>query len=282
MRLTALANKFRTDKGTVAFAGHGYTTVYEMLFEPLRDRPIDLLEIGLSAGGPEVGQVADRAVIDAPSMRLWHEYFPKARIHGLDISDFSQFRSDWFVFFRADCGDAAQLEQVIRSGAQFDIVIDDGSHASFHEQLALCTLFAAVKPGGLYIIEDLNWQPEAYEKTLPRVPKTAELLAEFLATGRFPGSPAISQAQWDEVANHVANVMLFDEDQLVTMRRLYNDATGDRPEMPHYLDSKLPRLAQARAYARRVLEAAVGLARAVRADVSPRRPRIKLAVLQKR
>jgi hypothetical protein len=282
MRLTALANKVGTDKGTVTGAGHAYTSVYEVLFEALRDREIDLLEIGLSAGGPEVGQTADRAVTDLPSIRMWHEYFPKARIYGLDISDFSQFQSDWFEFFRADCGDAAQLAQVARTGARFDIVIDDGSHASFHQQLALSILFPTVKVGGLYIIEDLNWQPEGYERTLPDVPKTTELLTRFMATGRFQDHHAISREQWESVQNHVASVMLFDEDQLVTMRRLYNDASGDRPDMHHYLDSTGSRRLLSRGHTRRVLEALGGLARALVGDGVPHRPRVKLAVLQKR
>jgi hypothetical protein len=41
----------------------------------------------------------------------------------------------------------------------FDVIIDDASHASRHQQIALDVLFSFVKPGGLYIIEDLHWQP---------------------------------------------------------------------------------------------------------------------------
>lgn len=86
-QLTEIANETGTDKGTVHKDGHAYTLVYEPLFEQLRDRPINLLEIGLSIGGPELGQPASRKVTDAPSIRMWHEYFPKARIFGIDISD---------------------------------------------------------------------------------------------------------------------------------------------------------------------------------------------------
>jgi hypothetical protein len=279
--LTDLANKFGTDKGTVSGGGHAYTIVYELLLRPLRDRQINLLEIGLAAGGPEVDRAADRAVVDPPSIRMWHEYFPRARIHGLDISDFSEFESDWFVFFRADCGDAKQLEKIARETTRFDIIVDDGSHASFHQQLTLCTLFPTLKPGGLYIIEDLTWQPETYEATLPPTPKTADLLVEFVATGRFRASAGISADQWRSVERDAANVVLFDEDQLMAMRRLHNAVTGHKPEMPHYLDASWPRRVLSRGYARRLLEGFSGLARAAMADASLRRPRIKLAVLQK-
>ena len=45
-RLTSLANLYGTDKGTGP-RGHHYTRIYSELLEPLRDRPIRILEIGL-------------------------------------------------------------------------------------------------------------------------------------------------------------------------------------------------------------------------------------------
>jgi len=43
-----------------------------------------------------------------------------------------------------------------------DIIIDDASHASHHQQNAFLTLFPKLRSGGLYIIEDLRWQPKTY------------------------------------------------------------------------------------------------------------------------
>ena len=74
-RLTEIANEAGTAKGTVHMNAHAYTLVYEPFFEQLRDRPINLLEIGLSIGGPELGQPASRSVTDAPSVRMWRDYF---------------------------------------------------------------------------------------------------------------------------------------------------------------------------------------------------------------
>jgi hypothetical protein len=120
---------------------------------------------------------------------MWRSYFPAARIFGVDISDFSSFNSNWFRFYQADCGDARQLDQVVTelrgSGVIFDIILDDASHASFHQQLAMLKFFPRLNPGRLYIIEDLNWQPRSYETRLPKVPKTSKLLADKLETGKF-------------------------------------------------------------------------------------------------
>ncbi len=59
------------------------------------------------------------------------------------------------------------LRENIQSATQdikdVDIIIDDASHASHHQQNAFVTLFPKLRSGGLYIIEDLRWQRPAYE-----------------------------------------------------------------------------------------------------------------------
>src|SRR5262249_13345342 len=124
------------------------------------------------------------------------------------------------------------LERVAQTGVTFDIIIDDGSHASFHQQLTLCTLFKTLKSGGLYFIEDLNWLPETYQRELPSVPHTETLLGRFLANGTFTQTGAIPESQWAAVGQQIGNIMFFDEDTLVDGRRLFNLLTGTKPCHP--------------------------------------------------
>src|SRR5690349_9455306 len=170
--LADIANRCGTDKGTVPQQGHAYAIIYNDLFRPLRDKPIRLLEIGLSIGGPEFGASKDREVSNIPSIRMWHEAFPRAHLYGLDICDFYKFETDWFTFIQADTGDADALAKIRALGVEFDIIVDDGSHASYHQQLAFDILYPLLKAGGFYIIEDLNWQPPHYEQSLPARQKT--------------------------------------------------------------------------------------------------------------
>ena len=51
--------------------------------------------------------------------------------------------------------DAATLRECAEHGP-FDLIVDDGSHFPEHQMLAFETLFAAVKPGGVFIIEDIE------------------------------------------------------------------------------------------------------------------------------
>lgn len=190
INLTDLADQYGSDKGSTK---HRYTELYHMLFNPYRQRKINFLEMGLLIGGPEHGIDADRPTGDLPSIRMWLEYFPKARIHGLDVSDFSWFDHDRFTFHRCDMDDRAAIARAAAQMPAPDIVIDDASHASHHQQNAFLEIFPKMAPGGLYVIEDLRWQPDTYE--VAGITKTAALLRSFIDTRAFEHSdPDVADA----------------------------------------------------------------------------------------
>jgi hypothetical protein len=180
--LTALANRFGTDKGNAEGHAHDYTRLYGFLFEQFRMEPFSMLEIGLHRGGVEGGGTVDRVAQDAPSMRMWLEYFPNAFCYGFDLSDFSNIRLDRFEFIRGDLSSEQQLAALAARLPPLRLLVDDGSHASFHQQLAFTRLFDSIAPGGFYVIEDFHWQP-GFEAALPPCRKTAEIFEDFLCTG---------------------------------------------------------------------------------------------------
>ena len=210
--LTALANLYGTDKGT-GRRGHHYTRIYSELFEPLRGRSVRLLEIGLmgmrhdgwdDAKLRDSGQAHGR---DAPSLRLWSHYFPSGEIFGLDFNDFTAVEVPRTKIFQADASNPAALQAVVDSiGGELDIIIDDASHASDHQQITLGALFPALKPGGLFIIEDLHVQPDREPEGAT---KTADVLRRAEATGEFRGSHLTSDAS-AFLGEQVERVALFD------------------------------------------------------------------------
>lgn len=148
--LTTLMNRHGTDK---LFAHH-YDGEYTRHFEPLRDKAIRLLEIGI--GGYNV------AGKGGESLRVWHAYFPNAQIIGIDIEDKRWLCNDRITTVVCDQSDEAALLQLNEQWGPFDVIIDDGSHIQSHILTSFNTLFPCLAPGGIYVIEDLAtaYRPE--------------------------------------------------------------------------------------------------------------------------
>ncbi len=202
--LTELADKYGSDKGS---RKHRYTELYHMLFTPYRDQPIRLLEMGLLIGGPEHGNDPKRATDDLPSVRMWLEYFTKAHVTGLDISDFSFFKDDRFEFVQCDMDDKTSIGQAMAGRPAFDIVIDDASHASHHQQNAFLEIFPKLASGGLYIIEDLRWHPKAYE--VPGITKTAALFQSYLNDRAFTHTAPQTAAAFNDLRPQMSGAFIF-------------------------------------------------------------------------
>ncbi len=105
------------DKNTDKLVDHSYVPLYETLFEALREQPIRLLEIGVLHGG---------------SLLAWLEFFPAARILGLDLSPPSNLRHERLTLIAGNQTD----ETLLRSLGELDIVIDDGSHIPGEQALS--------------------------------------------------------------------------------------------------------------------------------------------------
>jgi hypothetical protein len=215
--LLELANQFGSDKGSIHKDAHTYAYVYDMLFAPLRETPVKFCEIGLQIGGPEQGAESTRGTTDTPSIRMWQSYFRSAKVYGLDISDFSAFQNDTFEFHQVDCGDQKRLAEVAGKLPEMDVILDDGSHASFHQQLTFVELWPRLKSGGIYIIEDVNWVPKHIEAALPPVKKTAELFrfVDMKSDGSIGDRVRALRDQ-------MADVMLISNGSLEGHRRFYN------------------------------------------------------------
>jgi hypothetical protein len=142
--LTELANKYNTDKGTTypCHHVHGYTEIYAQYLDPLRDEPINLLEIGVVLDGE-----------GGASLRMWEEYFSVATITGFDIKPIAHLIAPRIRCYQGDMMSPTDLGKI--EPREFDVIIDDGSHLQHHQISCFLEMFSRVKPGGIYIVEDL-------------------------------------------------------------------------------------------------------------------------------
>ena len=115
-----------------------YFREYDAYFAEYRDRPVRLMEIGVQGGG---------------SLSMWKEYFPHAKIVGVDIDDCSRFATSDISIYQGDQADPVFLASI---PGTFDIIIDDGGHTMRQQQVSFQHLFPRVNEGGMYVIEDLH------------------------------------------------------------------------------------------------------------------------------
>src|SRR5262249_50400005 len=141
---------------------------------------------------------------DAPSLRAWRSFFSKATIFGYDIEDFGFFQQPDTFTFKGDQASRDDMEAFLRKSghAEFKLVVDDGSHASSHQQISLATLFPHLKGGGMYVIEDLGWQPFAEPA------KTLEVLERFCESGKFE-SPFITPSEAGHLEQTISGIEIY-------------------------------------------------------------------------
>ncbi len=132
--------------GTDKVGDHHYAAHYMTHLRPYRNKPINLLEIGV--GGY---QDPDRG---GESLRMWKKYFRKAHIYSIDIFDKSELQEPRITIFKGSQVDAVFMEQVCDRIGDIDVIIDDGSHINRHVIETFKMLFPKLKDGGIYVVED--------------------------------------------------------------------------------------------------------------------------------
>jgi cephalosporin hydroxylase len=153
--LDELGLRFGTDK---ASQFHNYLNFYESFMAPLREAPITLLEIGVFRGA---------------SLATWREYFPHAKIVGVDIQPSAkQYASERVQVELADQSNLEHLAELAVKHGPFDIVIEDGSHMWEHQITTLRALFPFVRNGGYYIVEDLQTNYGALQENIAAPPRS--------------------------------------------------------------------------------------------------------------
>lgn len=143
-----MALKYKTDKVT----SHSYQDIYGLYFPSLRNKSIQLLEIGIGCG---------MAYGPGKSLELWKEYFPYAKISFVDFDSecalkFQHLAQKIFIGSQTDLAFISHIAN--NRNKYYDIIIDDGGHSKKMQIYSLIGLWSALKPRGIYVIEDTHFQ----------------------------------------------------------------------------------------------------------------------------
>ena len=144
MSLAEIARRYATDKETI----HGYAAAYERHLGHLRSEPMTLLELGIG-GYQDPYQGGE-------SLRMWHDYFVRGEIVGLDIEHKWQPNLPHVHLEQGAQDDPEVIARLARAYGPFDVIVDDASHIMELSIASFDGLWPHVKPGGYYIVEDLN------------------------------------------------------------------------------------------------------------------------------
>ena len=151
-------HKYGSDKANIfketQESGHGFSIYYENKLNKLKDKKLNILEIGSFAGA---------------SAAAFSKYLPYSKIYCFDvnISNF-KYRSKNIHVFGLDINNQEKVEKIINkifldnNITFFDLIIDDGSHKLSDILNGFKFFFKFLKKKGLYVIEDYKY-PNYYD-----------------------------------------------------------------------------------------------------------------------
>ncbi|MDR2793573.1 MAG: class I SAM-dependent methyltransferase [Treponema sp.] len=138
-------NIFKNHDGFISHKWIHYFYIYDLLFAEYRKRSksLTVMEIGVDRGG---------------SLEIWKKYLPKgSKIHGVDINPKCRdIKFGGNIYFHlGNASDYSFMEKEF-SNTEFDFILDDGSHVCSEVIETFRIMFPKIKPGGLYVVEDLH------------------------------------------------------------------------------------------------------------------------------
>lgn len=113
--------------------------VYEKIFQSLKESELMILEVGIRTGA---------------SLKLWVEYFSRAYVTGVDISNHDVVEK-FISHPRIRCIFENAYSENFLPESSFDIIIDDGPHSLDSQIFAITYFVRLLKPGGFLFIEDI-------------------------------------------------------------------------------------------------------------------------------
>lgn len=130
------SDKWGTDGNT-----HSYLTIYDKIFNRLKDNDNKILEIGIYKGD---------------SLNLWSEYFTKSEIYGVDclLSQIDVDLHDNINIIEVPDAYNNETIRILNDIGKFDVIIDDGSHRVEHQKYVIENYCNLLTDNGILIIED--------------------------------------------------------------------------------------------------------------------------------
>jgi hypothetical protein len=128
--------------------GLDYVSIYEKIFTPIKDKKMNILEIGVAGGH---------------SHASWYKYFRNSQIYGIDIRPEKHllYKGKRLKYFQIDCTNQKEIKKFTSKQIKFDIIIDDSLHEYKGYIANLINFFPLLNSGGYYFLEDFLHKDKA-------------------------------------------------------------------------------------------------------------------------
>ena len=132
---------------------HNYTDFFQENLKELKDKKLDILEIGTAKGD---------------GIASFYFYLPYSNFIGADNNPFRvRYKSKRIRNIYVDISSRKILQNLTKHlNQKFDLIIEDCSHRLVDQILCFSENFKNLKKGGIYIVEDLNF-PEIHQMYNP-------------------------------------------------------------------------------------------------------------------
>jgi hypothetical protein len=162
--LASLCDKYGSDKGTEGrgptpypWPAHTYVRFYEQIFSHCRENITSVLECGIGTNNPTLTSTMGAHGAPGASLRVWRDYFPNARVVGVDIDRDILFEDDRITTHYVDQTNQQTVRDMWAAigDPQMDLIIDDGLHTFAAARSFFEASIAQLKPTGIYVVEDV-------------------------------------------------------------------------------------------------------------------------------
>lgn len=119
-----------------------YFECYHRHLQKFVGRAVNVVEVGVHSGG---------------SLPMWRHYFGEGcRVHGVDIQkECMVYQDSHTTIYIGDQADRAFWRRFRESVPDVDVLIDDGGHEPEQQMVTLEEMLPHLRPGGVYICEDI-------------------------------------------------------------------------------------------------------------------------------
>ena len=175
---------------------HGYEDAYQENLKDIKNRNIDILEIG-SAKGNGVASL--------------YFYFPNSNLIAIDNNPFRiQYKSRRLRSIYTDISSKKIMQNLSKHlNQKFDLIIEDCSHKLIDQIICFAENFKNLKRGGLYVVEDLNF-PEIHEKFNP-TNETINLktILKKIQTNEKISSKFLNKEELEIIRNDIESISFY-------------------------------------------------------------------------